>query len=75
MQKLENSFPAGKKVDTATYYMKPGSFDANGDMKDGSFEMEPAIRKINPAGLKLMENGTASEAGARTNRLVQLRWK
>ena len=28
------------KVDTATYYMKPGSFDANGDMKDGSFEME-----------------------------------
>ena len=33
-------------------------------MKDGSFEMETGNQKINPAGLKLMENGTASEAGA-----------
>ena len=34
-----------QKVDTATYYMKPGSFDANGDMKDGSFEMETGNQK------------------------------
>ena len=34
-----------QKVDTAIYYMKPGSFDANGNLKDGSFEMETGNQK------------------------------
>ena len=34
-----------QKVDTAIYYMKPASFDANGNVKDGSFEMETGNQK------------------------------
>ncbi|MBS6708850.1 MAG: L,D-transpeptidase family protein [Blautia sp.] len=34
-----------QKVDTAIYYMKPASFDANGNLKDGSFEMETGNQK------------------------------
>ena len=34
-----------QKVDTAVYYMKPASFDANGNLKDGSFEMETGNQK------------------------------
>lgn len=34
-----------QKVDTAIYYMKPASFDANGKLKDGSFEMETGNQK------------------------------
>lgn len=44
--------------------MKPGSFDANGDMKDGSFEMETGNQKNKSGWAEIDGNGTASEAGA-----------
>lgn len=52
------------KVDTAIYYMKPASFDANGNLKDGSFEMETGNQKNKSGWAQIDGNGTASAAGA-----------
>lgn len=42
-----------QKVDTALYYMKPAAFDANGDLKDGSFEMETGNQKTKAGWVKI----------------------